>query len=161
MQTGFTKAATNPKEVVVTPENCRWSKVLVTGEVKGHECSIRDAYNAADPVSQNEDRVLQCPLCFQGSNNEFHLFIKFTIVLSARLEIMLRDWSFLESTLLDLQSRSWDKFETARVFLGQDKKLLKTDMIDRGLALDILVDKFYLEWTNMRGQVVSQSLSTQ
>ena len=77
-------------------------------------------------------------------------------MLSARLVIMLQDWSFLESTLLDLQSRSWDKFETARVFLGQDKKLLKTDVIDRGLALDILVDKFYLEWTNMRGQVVSR-----
>ena len=106
VQTGFTKAATNPKEVMVTPENCRWSRVLVTGEVKGHECSIRDAYNAADLVSQDRSRVLQCPLCFQGSNNEFQLFIKFTIVLSARLEIMLRDWSFLESTLLDLQSRS-------------------------------------------------------
>ena len=120
----------------------------------------RDAYRAADSVSQDGGPVLQCPLCFQGSNNEFHMLMKCNIMIPARSEIKLRDGRSLESTLIDLQSRSRDEFEAARMFLGQDKELQRTDMIDRGLALDILVDKFYLEWSTIRGLVVPRTAAT-
>ena len=72
----------------------------------------------------------------------------------------IRDGRSLESTLIDLKSRSRDEFEAARMFLGQDKELQRTDMIDRGLALDILVDKFYLEWSTIRGLVVPRTAAT-
>ena len=58
------------------------------------------------------------------------------------------------------QARSQDEFEAARIFFSQDKELQRTDMIDRGLALDMLVDKFYLEWTSIK-EVVPRVVSTQ
>jgi len=81
----------------------------------------------------------------QGSNNEFHLLMKCILMIPARLEIKLRNGRSLESTLIELQARSQDEIEVARMFLSQDKELQRTDMIERGLVLDMLVDKFYLE----------------
>ena len=65
-----------------------------------------------------------------------------------RSEIKLRARRSLQSTLLDLQSRSKDEFEAVRLFLGQDKSITKKDLMDRGLALDILVNRFFLMWSH-------------
>ena len=114
-------------------ENCCWLRILVKFRAMNAGLDNRDAYRAADSVSQNGGRVLQCPLCFQGSNNEFHLLMKCNIMIPARSEIKLCDGRLLESTLIDLQSRSQDKFEAARMFLGQDKDLQRTEMMTEDL----------------------------
>ena len=46
---------------------------------------------------------------------------------------------------MKLRLESRDDFEACRIFLGQDKSLKRSDLADRGLALDILLDKFFLE----------------
>ena len=114
-------------------ENCCWLRILVKFRAMNAGLGNRDAYRAADSVSQDGGRVLQCPLCFQGSNNEFHLLMKCNIMIPARSEIKLCDGRLLESTLIDLQSRSQDKFEAARMFLGQDKDLQRTEMMTEDL----------------------------
>ena len=48
-------------------------------------------------------------------------------------------------------------FEACRIFLGQDKSLKRSDLADRGLALDILLDKFFFEWSKIRGRAVYRS----
>ena len=121
----------------------------------------RDSFRTADSISQDGGRVLQCPLCFQGSNDEFHLLMKCTLMDQARSENKLRDTRLLQSTLLDLQTRSIDEFEAVRLFLGQDKSITKKDLMDRGLALDILVNRFFLKWSEIRGQAVTRHTTAQ
>ena len=86
--------------------------------------------------------------------------MKCIVMIPARSEIKLRNGRSLESTLIELQARSQDEFEAARMFLSQDMELQRTDMIDRGLALDMLVDKSYQEWTSIK-EVVPRVVSTQ
>ena len=80
---------------------------------------------------------------------------------SARSEIKLRGTRSLQSTLLDLRTRSLDEFEAVRLFLGQDKSITKKDLMDRGLALDILVNRFFLKWSEIRGQAVTRHTTAQ
>ena len=101
------------------------------------QCPCYLNYRAADSVNQGSGQVIQV--------NEFHLLMKCILKIPARLEIKLRNGRSLESTLIELQARSQDEIEVARMFLSQDKELQRTDMIERGLVLDMLVDKFYLE----------------
>ena len=79
----------------------------------------------------------------------------------ARSENKLRDTRLLQSTLLDLQTRSIDEFEAVRLFLGQDKSITKKDLMDRGLALDILVNRFFLKWSEIRDQAVTRHTTAQ
>lgn len=58
---------------------------------------------------------------------------------------------------MKLRLGSRDDFEACRIFLGQDKSLKRSDLADRGLALDILLDKFFLEWYKIRGRAVHRS----
>ena len=101
--------------------------------------------------------ILQCPLCFMGSNDEFHLLIKCEFMEQSRSEIKLLNGDSLQATLMKLRLESRDDFEACRIFLGQDKSLKRTDLADRGLALDILLDRFFLEWSKIRGKAVHRS----
>ena len=58
---------------------------------------------------------------------------------------------------MKLRIESRDDFEACRIFLGQDKSLRRTDLADRGLALDILLDRFFLEWSKISGKAVHLS----
>ena len=51
----------------------------------------------------------------------------------------------------------WMK-ETLRMFLGQEPSLELLDLGDRGLALDILVDCFFVEWSKSRGRSIDYCL---
>ena len=42
--------------------------------------------------------------------------------------------------------------EALRMFLGQECGFSRLDMVDFGLALDILVDCFFMEWSKSRGR---------
>ena len=97
------------------------------------------------------------PLLHEISNNEFHLLIKCESMEQARSEIKLINSESLQATLMKLRLESRDDSETCRIFLGQDKSLKRSDLADRGLALDILLDKFFLEWSKMRGRAVHRS----
>ena len=61
-------------------ENCRWSRMLIKFRTMNAGLGNRDSFRTADSISQDGGRVLQCPLCFQGSNDEFHLLMKCTLM---------------------------------------------------------------------------------
>ena len=117
----------------------------------------RDSYRTADSISQDGGRVLQCPLCFQGDNNEFHLLIPCKQMEHHRQGISLRSEQSIQSFLTEQRTQGKDDFQAIRVLLGQEGKINKMDLIDRGLALDILLDKFFLEWSSVAGKLVGRS----
>ena len=43
------------------------------------------------------------------------------------------------------------------MFLGQEPGLSRLDLVDRSLALDVLVDYFFLEWSKTRGRTIAQA----
>ena len=138
-------------------ENSRWSQILVKFRSMNAGLGNRDAFRTADAICQDRGRILQCPLCFMGSNDEFHLLLKCEYMEQSRSEIKLLKGDSLQATLMKLRLKSRDDFEACRIFLGQDKSLKRSDLADRGLALDILLDKFFLEWSKIRGKAVHRS----
>jgi len=138
-------------------ENSRWSQMLSKFRSMNAGLGNRDAFRTADSVCQDGGRILQCPLCFMGSNDELHLLIKCESMEQSRSEIKLLNGDSLQATLMKLRLESRDDFEACRMFLGQDKSLRRTDLADRGLALDILLDRFFLEWSKIRGKAVHRS----
>ena len=138
-------------------ENSRWSQILIKFRSMNAGLGNRDAFRTADSICQDGGRILQCPLCFMGSNDEFHLLIKCEFMEQSRSEIKLLNGDSLQATLMKLRLESRDDFEACRIFLGQDKSLKRTDLADRGLALDILLDRFFLEWSKIRGKAVHRS----
>ena len=126
-----------------------WSQMLTNAGLGN-----RDSFRTADSICQDGGRILQC---FMGSNDEFHLLIKCEVMEQSRSEIKLLDGNSLQATLMKLRIESRDDFEACRIFLGQDKSLRRTGLADRGLALDILLDRFFLEWSKIRGKAVHRS----
>ena len=43
------------------------------------------------------------------------------------------------------------------MFLGQEPGLSRLDLVDRSLALDVLVDYFFLEWSKSRGRTIARA----
>ena len=138
-------------------EDARWSRTLVKFRCMNSGLGNRDSYRTADSISQDGGRVLQCPLCFQGDNNEFHLLITCKQMEHHRQGISLRSGQSIQSFLTEQRSQGKDDFQAIRVLLGQGEKINKMDLIDRGMALDILLDKFFLEWFSVAGKLISRS----
>jgi len=70
-------------------ENSRWSQMLTKFRSMNAGLGNRDTFRTADSVCQDGGRILQCPLCFMGSNDEFHLLIKCESMEQSRSEIKL------------------------------------------------------------------------
>ena len=116
----------------------------------------RDAYRAADSVCQDGGRIIQCPLCFQGSNNEIHLLVTCEMMTKHRQSIKLRSGISIQDCISSLQKPGSDNLSAVRRFLTQEKGVRKLDMIDRGIALEMLVDKYFLEWSNVTGRILNR-----
>jgi len=68
-------------------ENTRWSAMIVKFLIMNASLGNRDAHRAADSVCQDGGRILQCPLCYQCSNNEIHLLLKCEVMSKHRQSI--------------------------------------------------------------------------
>ena len=116
----------------------------------------RDSYRVSDAMSQDDGRVIFCPLCLQGRNDEIHHILHCSVLSQTRNSIIMQSGSSLGSTLMDLRikfSCTSDQ-EVIRYFLGQEPRLTRMTMIDSGLALDLLLTSFYREWSKTRGRAI-------
>ena len=118
----------------------------------------RDSYRASDAMSQDDGRVTYCPSCLQGRNDEIHLILHCSVLSHTRNSIIMQSGASLGSTLMELRikfSCTSDQ-EVVRLFLDQEPRLTRMTMIDRGLALDLLLTCFYREWSKMRGRAIQR-----
>ena len=142
-------------------EESRWSRTLIKFRCMNAGLGNRDSYRTADSIFQDGGRVLQCPLSFLGDNNEFHLLVSCKQMEKHRQSISLRTGQTLQSFITEQQASGHDDLQAVRILLGQGAQIKKMDLVDRGLALDILLDKFFLEWSNVSGRLISRTSQTQ
>ena len=139
-------------------EESKWSRTMVKFRCMNTGLGNRDSYRALDAMSQDDGRVTYCPLCLQGRNDEIHLILHCSILSQTRNSIKMQSGSSLSSTLIKLRAKfaCTSDQEVVRLFLGQEPRLTRVTMIDRGLALDLLLTSFYREWSKMRGRAIQR-----
>ena len=135
----------------------RWCNILTSFKVGNAGLGNRDAFRSTLAVLEDGGRVTLCPLCFLGPNDEIHLLLHCEKLRPSRTRIMVDGGLSLESSLRHLrrvEGPSGDA-ETVCNFLGQTSTPIH-GLIERGLALDILLDEFFLMWTTVSGRQVSR-----
>ena len=139
-------------------EESKWSRTLVKFRCMNTGLGNRDSYRASDAMSQDDGRVTYCPSCLQGRNDEIHLILHCSVLSHTRNSIIMQSGASLGSTLMELRikfSCTSDQ-EVVRLFLDQEPRLTRMTMIDRGLALDLLLTCFYREWSKTRGRTIQR-----
>ena len=132
-------------------------KVLLSFRAGNAGLGNRDAYRAADSVTDDGGRVTLCPLCLGGPYVESHLLLHCPELRTLRTRTKVSGGLSLEESLEVLrvtQGPSGDD-ETIRCYLGQTGHPLSV-MVERGLALDILLDEFFRVWTVKCGRTQSR-----
>ena len=132
--------------------NSRCSNVMTRFKCMNVGLGNRDAYRAAEAVAETSGRVLLCPLCLNGKNNEIHIALYCKSLAYERSIIQVGSSPL--SSILDqiLQEQGvLDEVNALRKFLG-DRKMTKTMYLERGLALGILVDTFFKKWSAISGR---------
>ena len=131
--------------------NSRYSNVMNRFKCMNVGLGNRDAYRAAEAVAETSGRVLICPLCL-NENNEIHIVL-YCKSLAYERSIIQVGPSLLSSTLDQILQEQGvlDEVDALRKFLG-DRKMTKTMYLERGLALDILVDTFFKKWSAVSGR---------
>ena len=139
-------------------EESRWSRVLVRFRCMNAGLGNRDHYRSADSLSQDDGRVTVCPLCLLGPNTELHVLLGCTSLRRSRSTIFMLSGVSLESLLVSIRHsyNCQSDQEVARFFLGQERGLTRMNLVDRGLALDVLLTAFYSQWSVLRGRTISR-----
>ena len=133
-----------------------WSKMLARFRSMNAGLGNRSAFYKDKAVFVENGRVVSCPLCLNGSNDEFHLAMQCTVMEKHRSSIRLRGHSTFRSEMDRIRSSCAPEsnYDCLRLFLGQELFVSKVDMMYRGWALSELVDKFFMEWSIKLGSTV-------
>ena len=136
-----------------------WSKILTKFCSMNMGLGIRDSYHKSYALSVENGRVVTCPICLDGPNDEIHLVMKCKVLKPARESITLENGRSLAQTLNDIRNQyhTESPAETLRYFLGEEPNLSRYNFIGRGVALDILVDTFFKTWSELRNRAVSRT----
>lgn len=106
-------------------------------------------------ISNEAGRIIFCPLCGKGYNNELHLVLKCEKLTGVRRDHQMRDNSTVQAWIEDRRNQDDDKI--MREFFGG----LQQDLpfyIDRGLYLITLRRKFFQLWSEKCGENVECTL---
>jgi hypothetical protein len=141
-----------PKKFILDAD---WSRTyiqfLVQNAGLGNRTNKLSSYSNSDATG----RVILCPICIGGYNNEKHLLLKCPALTSTR-----RSYNMIENiSLFDWidQRQNQDDDTTMREFLGNTRQDL-TLYMDRGLCLIHLRKTFFSKWSEKCGSLVQCSL---
>ena len=97
---------------------------------------------------ENGGRVTLFPLCFMGPNDKLHLLLSSLCETEGCTISDFGRWGSITGVLSHrrISGPSGDA-KTVRNFLGQSLTPVLQGLMEGGLALDILLDEFFLVWT--------------
>lgn len=126
-----------------------WSRSLSRFRLMNAGLGNRDTVFKQDAVATISGEIKICPLCVVGKNDEIHLVIQCPELSGARSSIKLGRRQSLTDCLAAIHRRFGPETqqEHLRLFLGQEHDLSRTHLIQRGFALDRLVDHFFELWS--------------
>ena len=135
-----------------------WSKVLSRFRSMNVGLGNRNAFYKDKAVFVENGRVVSCPVCLNGPNDEFHLVMSCRKMEVHRTSIRLRGMSTIRSEIDRLREECDPEsdYDCLRLFLGQELEVSRLDLMYRGWALSELVDRFFLEWTLKLGTPVQR-----
>ena len=139
-------------------EEGAWSRMLSRFRVMNVGLGNRDTYYREYAVFVDQGRVVVCPLCSKGPNNEIHLVMECRVLKSERSKIKIdSDVSLgMEIAKIKDDDPEGDKESWLRQLVGQDKTVSRLRMIQRGIALSCLVDRFFSLWSELIGATVQR-----
>ncbi|HBI40105.1 MAG TPA: hypothetical protein DDY16_04070 [Tenacibaculum sp.] len=135
-------------------EESRWSKTLSQFRSMNAGLGNRDTYYKNFAVYVGEGRILHCPLCLDGDNDEIHLLTSCRVMRKHRYAIKAELNRSIEEILVRLKCtyRIDDSCHLLRLFLGQERRLNRYQLIARGASLTKLVNSFFEEWSVKAGR---------
>mgnify|MGYP006975812852 CR=1 FL=1 len=117
----------------------------------GYEFTVRqsrsDVYKNFAPHIEN-GRIVDCPLCNDGPNNEIHLIVDCKSLLPTRRSTILSNGHSIQYLLTNGQYEAAQTSDgKLRWFLGLEDGLRTKDNFERGLAIIEMVTVFFNEWS--------------
>ena len=106
-------------------------------------------------ISQKQPKnfnIVWCPLCCKGPNNEIHLVMECRVI-KPHLSKIKVDVKMSLGMEKDADPDS-DKESWLRQLIGQDRRTSRLKLIQRGIALSLLVDRFISLWSEKIGVTV-------
>ena len=120
-----------------------WSLALTEFRVGNAKLGNRDDHLKDLAVSNHQDRVITCPLCLKGSNNEIHLLVQCTAMVDVRKSLNVSEEVSLQSWIDTNRQQGEQPVNIVRKFLGGQKNLALQDYVTRGYILIELRDQFF------------------
>jgi len=139
-------------------EEGAWSKALSQFRCMNAGLGNRDIIYKDYAVYVEDGRIVNCPLCTLGDNDEVHLLTGCPNMSKYRRSIKLGGKT-LREVLYEI-SRKYNppsKQALARLFVGQQAGLTRVVYIRRGHALIELVDAFFNAWSTKFGSRIERS----
>ena len=134
-----------------------WSRTYVQFLTQNAGLGNRTDKLANFSLSQQNGRVIICPLCIAGENNETHLILECNEMKRHRSQYKITSSQNLQQWL-DTRG-STDKQQVLREFFG-DRHQPISFYVNRGLCLLGLRRDFFRDWTEKCGQTVTCSLDS-
>lgn len=128
-----------------------WSQALTEFRCGNAKLGNRDNSLEEYAVTNTAGRVVSCPLCLVGPNNEIHLLVECDRMQNRRKSLMITSGLTFHDWLQQRSSKS--SKETTREFLGQERKIRQTDLTRRGEILIEIREAFF---SKIYGRLISQ-----
>ena len=124
-----------------------WSQTLSRFRTMNTGLGNRNSYYKNYAVFIEEGRVVTCPLCLSGNNDEIHILRQCNVLKEEREKIIIINNISLEQELKNIEAtyKAENNEEVIRIFLGQEKNVIKHRMALRGVALECLLDNFFIK----------------
>ena len=120
-----------------------WSLALTEFRVGNAKLGNRDDHLKDLAVSNHQDRIVTCPLCLKGPNNEIHLLVQCTAMVDVRKSLNVSEEISLQSWIDTNRQLGEQPVNIVRKFLGGQKNLPLQDYVTRGYILIELRDQFF------------------
>ena len=138
-------------------EDTSWSKELTRFRVMNAGLGNRDADFKEFAVYVQHGRVIMCPLCLKGSNNEVHLLVECEDLESRRESIPIEELTLKQKleqirTILNNPTSA----SITRYFLGQENDLSRLQYMHRGKALMSMISRFMELWSKKAGRTLQR-----
>ena len=132
-----------------------WSKTLITFLTMHAGLGNRSDKYKKYAVYIEHGRIVTCPLCNIGSNNEIHILVECKNLKQFRISTKLKSGMNLEKKLQSYTDYGYKSSAfKARMFLSMEPNLGKADYMERGFILQDLLTEFFSLWSDLVGEVI-------
>ena len=116
----------------------------------------RDTFYKKYAVYVGSGRIVHCPLCLDGPNEEIHFLTACSFLHRSKQKILICGQGTVDAVLRRLRIRHnpSDDVQLIRLFLGQERALTRTMLLERGKALEKLLVEFFRIWSTKAGETV-------